>query len=165
MSTPTPSERRQILWDLTFLCWDRPKEGEGSVVTVTKGLSGLGWICPNEDGVRMRQGQCKVMQLALNSADHTQSFAKIHLCMPRRMAQRNKDLFRPAFLLTHIIRNNRDPAREPMLVAQSGMNALRGMALLLDPGSVLFEDLVDDRNERVELRADRSLRPLIPRRR
>ncbi|MEM6933589.1 MAG: type IV secretory system conjugative DNA transfer family protein, partial [Pseudomonadota bacterium] len=31
MSTPTPSERRQILWDLTFLCWDRPYvSGEGA---------------------------------------------------------------------------------------------------------------------------------------
>ena len=41
MSTPTPSERRQILWDLTFLCWDRPIDYSADLGGIVKTLEGV----------------------------------------------------------------------------------------------------------------------------
>ena len=38
-----------------------------------------------------------------------------------------------------------------MFISKAGVNALGRMTLLLDPGFVLFEDLIDDRDERVQL--------------
>jgi hypothetical protein len=44
------------------------------------------------------------------------------------------------------------------------MDALGRMALPLQPGSILIEDVVDDRNIWIKLGADRRVRPAIPRR-
>ncbi|TCS58929.1 hypothetical protein EDD52_1242 [Primorskyibacter sedentarius] len=43
-----------------------------------------------------------------------------------------------------------------MLLPQPGMDALGRMPLLLDDPFVVFEDLIDNRNERIKLRADRQ---------
>ncbi|MGY3668102.1 hypothetical protein ACW9UM_04285 [Marinovum sp. KMM 9989] len=49
-----------------------------------------------------------------------------------------------------------------MFIAQTLMDALGSMALLLDNPLIVFEDLVDHRDERIQLRADRQSRSPIP---
>lgn len=95
------------------------------------------------------------MQLAFDTADHPKRLAKIHLRMPRRVAQGNKDLFRAPLLLTYIVGDDGDPAREPMFVAKAGMDALGRVALLLDLALIVLENLIDDWNERIKLRSRR----------
>ena len=45
---------------------------------------------------------------------------------------------------------------------QALMDTLGNMALLLDNSLIVFEDLVDHRDEQIQLRADRQSRSLIP---
>ena len=66
--------------------------------------------------------------------------------------------------LPDIIRDDGDTAGEAMLIAQALMNPLRGVALLLDPRLILLEDLVDDRDKRIELRPCRLTLPPVTRR-
>lgn len=80
------------------------------------------------------------------------------------MAQRHKNLLRPAFLLSHVVGDDGDPAREPMLITKAGMNPFGCMALFFDPRFVLLEDLINDRDERIQLRACRWFVALISRR-
>lgn len=121
------------------------------------------------DIVARTNGACnidhrKVVQLALNAADHAKRLAKIHLRMPRRMSQRHKNFLGAPLLFAHIIGDDGDPAREPMLVSQPGMDALGRMALFLDPGFVLLENLINDRNKRIQLRARKLFAAPVSRR-
>ena len=95
------------------------------------------------------------MQLALHPADHTERLTEVHLCMTRRMRQRDKHLPRPPLLLAHIIRDDGDTARETMLIPKPGMNAPGRVTLLLDEPFIVFENLIDDPNESIQLRTNR----------
>jgi len=128
---------------------------------VAECLGRLGGVGLDEEGVRMRQGHRKIVQLAFDAADHADCLAKIHLGVPRRMRQRHKHLARPPFLLPHVIRDDGDAAGEPVLVPEPLMDPLRRMPLLLQLACVVLQDLVDDRNERIELRPGRRLRSPI----
>jgi len=104
------------------------------------------------------------VQLALHTGDDPQRLTKIYLSMTRGVVQWNEYLLRPAFLLSNIIRDNRQLSGEPMLVAQSFKYPLRRVALLLDNPLIVFKDLIDNRGKTVQLRADRGDRPAISRR-
>ena len=71
----------------------RPEECECRVVTITECFCRLSRIGLDEDGIRMRQGHRKTVQLTLNPADDPQCLSKIHLGVTGCMAQRNEDLF------------------------------------------------------------------------
>ncbi len=71
--------------------------------------------------------------------------------MPRSVVQRYKNLFRTPLLIPNVVGDNRDPTHEPVLVAQTSMNAFGRMALLLQLAFVIFKDLIDDRNKRIQL--------------
>ena len=51
--------------------------------------------------------------------------------------------------------HNRKAASEAMFITQPGMDALRCMPLFLDNPFVVFQDLVNDPNERIKLRPRR----------
>ncbi|MCB1470028.1 MAG: hypothetical protein KDK08_23430 [Rhizobiaceae bacterium] len=102
------------------------------------------------------------MQLAFNTADHPERLSKIYQGMPRRMRQRHKDLAGPALLLPHVVGDNGNPAGEAVFIPKPGMNAFGGVPLLFDNPFVVFEDLIDNRNLRIKLRADRQSSPTIP---
>jgi hypothetical protein len=57
-----------------------------------KGLGCLGRKCCYEAAVGMRQIYDQVVRLLLHTGDHSQSFAKIHLLLPRWMHQRHEHL-------------------------------------------------------------------------
>jgi len=79
------------------------------------------------------------------------------------MRQWHEHLAAPALLLPHVIGDDRDAPREPVLIPQPLMDPLGRMALLLQPASVVLQDLVDDRNERIELWTGWRLRSPITR--
>jgi hypothetical protein len=91
------------------------------------------------------------------------TLAEIHLGVARRMRQWHEHLAAPALLLPHVIGDDRDAPREPVLIPQPLMDPLGRMALLLQPASVVLQDLVDDRNERIELWTGWRLRSPITR--
>jgi hypothetical protein len=105
----------------------------------------------------VRQIECEVVDLLLDAANDGQCFAEVGLCMTRRMHQRHEHLSRALLATGHVVLHDGDATGKPMLVAQPLENPLRGVLLLLRAGFVVGEDLVDDRNERVELWPHRRL--------
>ena len=138
------------------------EERERRIVTVTEGLGRLPRIGLHEDRVRVRQRHREIVQLALHTADHPKALAEIHLGMPGRVAERDENLLTPPLLLTHIIGDDRDPARIAVLVTQPLENPLARMTLLLQPALVLLENLIDHRRKRIQLRTHRLTRTTIP---
>ena len=59
----------------------------------------------------------------------------------------------PPLLLAHIVRDDGDATRETMLVSKPCMNALGCVPLLFDNSFVVFQDLINNRNERIKLGA------------
>jgi hypothetical protein len=106
----------------------------------------------------------EVVQLALDTADLAERLAEVHLGVSRRVRQRHEHLPCPALLLADVIGDDGDAPTEPVPVAQPLEDPLRRVPLLLQDGPVRLEDLVDDRNGRVELRQHRRLRTPISRR-
>jgi len=104
------------------------------------------------------------VKLAPYPADHAERLAKVDLSMTRRMRQRHEHLPHPSLLLADVVGDDRQFAREAMFVAQPLEDPLRRMPLLLQLAPVVLQDLVDDRDERVELRSHRWLRSSVSRR-
>jgi len=59
-------------------------------------------------------------------------------------------------------RTGGDAAAETVLVPKPGMDTFGSMTLLFNNPFVVFQDLIDNRNERIKLRADRQSSSLIP---
>jgi len=97
------------------------------------------------------------VQLALDPTDHTKRLAKVDLSVTRCMAQRNKNFPHPPLLLANVIRDDGNPTGEPVFIPQPGMNTLGCVALLFDDPFVVFQDQINDRNERIQLRSNRWL--------
>lgn len=76
------------------------------------------------------------------------------------MRQRHEHLARAPFLLPHVIGDDRDAAGKPVFVPEPLMDPLRRVPLLLQLAFVVLQDLVDDRNVRIELRT--GWRPHTP---
>lgn len=87
--------------------------------------------------------------------DKPECLAKIHLCMARRVGQRYKHLLRTASRLPNIIRDDCDPAGEPVLIPETFKYSLRRVTLLFDQPFVVRQNLIDDPGETVELWARR----------
>ena len=95
------------------------------------------------------------MQLALDTADDTQSFTKIHLSVAGSMGKRHEHLLASALLPPNIIRHDRQTASETMLVPQPLKNSLRRVTLLLQTALIVQKDLVDDPGKRIQLGTNR----------
>ena len=133
-------------------------------MAVAERLGRLGRVRLDEERIRVRQRHGEVMQLAPDPADLAERLAEVHLGVPGRMRQGHEHLLGPALLLPNVVGDDGDAAGEAVLVAQPLEDPLRRVPLLLRKGPVRLQDLVDDRDERVELRAHRGLRSPVPRR-
>ena len=71
---------------------------------------------------------------------------------------------RPTLLLTNIVRNDGELSGIAVLITQPLKYPLCRMALLLDNPLIVFKDLIDNRGETVQLRANRGDCPAISRR-
>ena len=140
------------------------EESEGVDMAVDPGLGNRRRIRPDIAGVAVRQIEGEEVRLLLHPADHHHRLAEIRLCLTRRMGQRYEHLLVPAFVLAHIILDDRVAAGEPVLFAQAVEDPLGRVALLAGRRTIPFQPAVDDCDEPVQLRApDRRLTP-VPRR-
>ncbi len=132
-------------------------------MAIAKGLGCLRRIGLDEERVRVRQRHCKVVQLAHDPANLAKRLTKINLGVAWRVRQRHEHFPSPALLLANIVGHNRDPADEAMFITQTLIYPLRRMPLLLEPRLILFQYLVDERNELVKLWTGWWPIPAIPR--
>ena len=79
------------------------------------------------------------------------------------MRQRNKHLPPALSDTADVVLHNGDLARKAVLITQPLEYPLRCVTLLLRTILILFQDTVDNTDERIELRADRRPRPDITR--
>jgi hypothetical protein len=143
---------------------DAAEERQRLHVTITKRLSRLGWVCHHEDGVRVRQIECEVVDLAFHAADDRDRLAEVGLRMPRRMDQRHEHLLGPLPPSGDIVLHDRNATREAVLITQPLEEPLGRVMLLLVNAFVVSQDLVDDRDECIELRPHRRLHTHVARR-
>lgn len=87
-------------------------------MALTKCLSYLSRIGFNKWRIAIRQIHAEVMKARQLTVNDPIRFAKIHLCMPRLMAQRNKYLAAPQLRVRHVIPNYRDAASKAVFIAQ-----------------------------------------------
>lgn len=118
-------------------------------------LGRLGRVRLDEERVGVRQRHREVVQLALGAADHAERLTEIHLRVARPMRQWHEDLARPALLLPDMVGDDCQLASEAVLVAKALEDPLRRVPLLLQHTPVVFQDLLDDADERIELRPRR----------
>ena len=78
------------------------------------------------------------------------------------MAQRHEHLPLPQPTLVHIILHDRQPTSVAVLVPKPLEDPLRGVPLLRLTALILLQDLVDEPNERAQLRSRRRLATPIP---
>src|ERR1700730_5924705 len=119
----------------------------------------------DETGVRLRQVEAEDMQLHAHAADDADAFAEVDLRMARRMGERHENLARSGVGVPNVILHDRIAAGVAVFDPQPFENPLGRMPLLRRRRLVGFQDRVDDRNERSELRPLWSLGPHIAGRR
>ena len=91
---------------------DAVEERERLHVTITERLCRLGRVRHHEDGVRVRQIECEVVDLALHAADDRDCLAEVGLRVPRRMHQRHEHLARALLPARHVVLHDGDAASE-----------------------------------------------------
>ena len=138
------------------------EERKRADVTIQECFRRLRRINLHERHVRIGQVHVEDVELAAHAADHADGFAEIHLRMPGRMMQRYELLRPPLSSLAHIVGDNRDATRKPVLVPQTLENPLRRVALLPRCLPIRFQDRVDNRDKRIELRFLRRNTAPIP---
>ena len=109
---------------------DRAEERECVQVPVDPCLGHRRRVCPNVRCVAVRKVKGEEMDLLLGPADERPPFAEIGLCVPRRVLKRHVHLPAPAMMLANMVLHDRVPAGEPVLVAKTLEDALRGVPLL-----------------------------------
>ena len=133
-------------------------------MAVTEGLRGLPPDRPSQSrrpsGVGSSPGSGSCVS---HAADDGQGLAKINLGVAGRMRQRNKHLPPALSDTADVVLHNGDLARKAVLITQPLEYPLRCVTLLLRTILILFQDTVDNTDERIELRADRRPRPDITR--
>lgn len=104
------------------------------------------------------------MLLLFLPADHHQCLAKIRLRVSGRMRQRHKHLPLTQLLMPHILVHDRVATRKGILVPQPLPNPQCAMPLLGRPAPILFQNLIDDSDPRLQLWPPHRLMPAVPRR-
>jgi hypothetical protein len=92
----------------------------------------------------VRQIHAEIVEPHQLAIDETVRLAKIHLRVPRLVAQRYEHLAAAQLGARHIIANNGDATGEAMLIAQTLENAGGSVSLLAVYLAVIHQDLVDD---------------------
>ena len=114
----------------------------------------------------MGQIQDEAVGFLFHPADDHQGLAKVALGVARRMGQGHEHLLRPTAMLPHVVLDYGVLAGEPMLVPEPLEDPLGCVALLPGTPEVVYQDLVDDASEGLQLRTPgRSLSPVARRHR
>ena len=138
------------------------EERKRADVAIQERFRRLRRISLHEWHVRIGQVHVEDVELAAHAANHADGFTEIHLRMPGRMRQRHELLRCPLSNLAHIVGDNRDATRKPVLVPQTLENPRRRVTLLPWCLPIRFQDRVDNRDKRIELRLLRRSRAPIP---
>jgi hypothetical protein len=112
----------------------------------------------------VRQVHRKEVDLPFHPADHRHRFAEVDLRVPRIVSQRHEHLAHPLPPLVHVVLYDRDPASISMLVSQPLEDPFGGMLLLRRLTLIVFQDPINDPEERIQLRPRRRLTPPVSRR-
>ena len=143
-----------------------PEEGEGMDMAVHPRFGHRRRIGVNIARIAVRQIEHEEVRLLLHAADHHSRLAEIGLRMAWRMRQRHEHLLAAPRPVAHVVLDDRVAAGKPMFVTKAIKNALGRMTLLARDRTVRLKPLIDDRDERVQLRAShRSLPPIAGRNR
>ena len=111
----------------------------------------------DEDRARVRQRHHEQRHLRLLAGQPDRRFAEVDLGLARRMRQRQEHLLVRLLPRADRVLDDRLAAGEAVLVPQPLEDPLGRVPLLLRRLPVVLQDLVDDRQERLELR----LRPRL----
>ena len=112
----------------------------------------------------MGQVQDEAVGFLFHPADDHQGLAKVALGVSRRMGQGHEHLLRPAAVLPHVVLDYGVLAAEPMPVPEPLEDPLGCVALLPGTPEVVYQDLVDDADEGLQLGTPgRSLSPVARR--
>ena len=93
------------------------------------------------------------MGAPLHTGDDNISFAKVRLGLARRMGQRYEHLALTTTPFSHVILDDGVAARKAVLVAETIKDPLRRVTLLAVNRAVIGQNTLDDRRERIQLRA------------
>ena len=93
-----------------------------------------------------------------------QSFTEVGLSVTRRMRQRHEHLLATPFTFPDVILDDRVTANKPAFLAKPVKHPLRRMPLLARHRPVRLQPTLDDRDERIKLRALDLGRPSVARR-
>ena len=112
----------------------------------------------------MGQIEHEKVRLLFHPADDNHSLPEIGLSMSGRMGQRHKYFLTAPVPLAHVVLDDRVAAGKPMFVTKAIKNAFGRMTLLARDRPVLVKPPINDRDERVQLRASHRRLPPIARR-
>ncbi len=121
-------------------------------------------ISPDIAGVAVGQIEHEKVRLLFHPADDNYSLPKVRLAMPGRMGQRHKHFLTAPLPLAHVVLDDRVAAGKSMFITQPVKYPLGRMALLARHRPVLVKPPINDRGERVQLRASHRRLPPITRR-
>ena len=116
-------------------------------MAVQEGLGGLGGIGLDEAAVAVGQVEDEAVSLLLHARDDHHCLAEVALGVARRVGQRHEHLPCLAAVLPDVVLDDGVPAIEAVLVPETLVDALGGVALLLRNAVIIIQDPVDDAGE------------------
>ena len=137
---------------------------ESADVAIEKRVGRFRRVGFDEDSIRVRQVEAKVVNPGLDATQVNIGFAEIHLRPSGHVEQGNEDFLLPNAFLRNILADDGVTTAEFMFVPQTLINSPRSMSLLLENVMVSQEDLFNDSNKRTQLRRYRRPLSLVPRR-
>ena len=141
------------------------EEGKCRHMTLAEGLGGLGRIGLHEDRITVGQRDNEKVHLPGHPANHRPGLAKIRLGVTRRMRQGHEGLLQAQAAGMDIIAHRRIAAVKAALGAQTIVNPLDRVTLLLRCAQVIRQDLLDEADVPIKLRTAWPHAPPITRRR
>ena len=139
-----------------------PEEGEGTDVALEERLSALAREGADEGRVGVRQRHHEQGHRGGLPVERDLGLAEVDLGLTGPVGQRDEDLGAAAPPGPDGVLDDSRPASVAVLVAEPLEDPLGGMALLLRGLLVVVEDLVDDRQEGVELGPGWGGRAVVP---
>ena len=92
----------------------------------------------------MGEIQDKIIRFLFNTTYDHKGFAKISLCMARRMAQGDKDFLVSTMELAHVIFDNCISARKIVFIPKTFKYLLGAMALFTGLASIFFQIMINN---------------------
>ena len=133
-------------------------------MAVQEGPGGLRRVSLDVAAVAVGQVEDEAVGLLLHPADDDQGLAEVALGVSRRMGQRDEHLLGLTAILPDVVLDDGVLAIKPVLAPEPLEDALGGVSLLPGDLLVIFQDLVDDAGEGLQLGTPGRGLPLVTRR-